>query len=120
VQHRLSDISQSEMKAICRVCGPVKIKKKYKFTKSGDMTYRCREKWKQLEKTRPGKVKRPYKKHKKSFCETCGFVPQYSGQLDVDHIDGNNKNNSIGNLQTLCANCHRLKTYLNKDYLKQK
>jgi 5-methylcytosine-specific restriction endonuclease McrA len=49
----------------------------------------------------------------------CGFVPVHSCQLDVDHIDGNRNNNDLANLQTLCANCHRLKTKLNKDYLKK-
>ena len=33
-------------------------------------------------------------------------------QLDVDHIDGNHNNDEEVNLQTLCANCHRLKTYV--------
>ena len=57
----------------------------------------------------------PYKKYKKDICEECGFVPIHLGQLDVDHIDGNHKNNNPFNLRTLCANCHRLKTILNKD-----
>jgi len=55
-----------------------------------------------------------YFKYKKKFCETCGFIGD-ACQLDVDHIDGNHKNNDPINLQTLCANCHRLKTRLNKD-----
>lgn len=38
-------------------------------------------------------------------------------QLDVDHIDGNHSNNKLSNLQTLCANCHRLKTHLAGDTL---
>jgi 5-methylcytosine-specific restriction endonuclease McrA len=54
---------------------------------------------------------------KKSFCEKCGFIPEHPMQMDVDHIDGNHKNEDISNLQTLCANCHRLKTFLEKDYL---
>jgi 5-methylcytosine-specific restriction endonuclease McrA len=29
----------------------------------------------------------------------------------VDHIDGNHSNNDPANLQTLCKNCHSLKTY---------
>jgi 5-methylcytosine-specific restriction endonuclease McrA len=52
---------------------------------------------------------------KKDLCELCGFIPVNICQLDVDHIDGNHLNNSQENLQTLCANCHRLKTFLNKD-----
>ena len=50
-------------------------------------------------------------------CEKCGFIALNSCQLDIDHIDGNSKNNSVENLQTLCANCHRLKTYLNQDWV---
>jgi hypothetical protein len=53
---------------------------------------------------------------RKTSCELCGFLPQHICQLDVDHKDGNNKNNDHSNLQTICANCHRLKTYLNKDW----
>jgi hypothetical protein len=55
--------------------------------------------------------KRVYTKHKKDTCELCGFIPKHPCQLDVDHIDGNHTNNLESNLQTLCANCHRLKTY---------
>lgn len=51
-------------------------------------------------------------------CEYCGFEPLHLGQLDVDHIDGNHKNHEPSNLQVLCANCHRLKTIVNKDGLK--
>lgn len=57
-----------------------------------------------------------YAKYKKLSCEKCGFKPVHSCQLDVDHKDGNHKNNDQDNLQTLCANCHRLKTYLNNDW----
>ena len=60
--------------------------------------------------------RKPWHQFKKDQCECCGFVPVWKGQLDVDHIDGNKKNNSPDNLQTLCANCHRLKTFLNGDH----
>lgn len=54
--------------------------------------------------------KKPYKRYRASVCCLCGFVPEHLCQLDVDHIDGNHQNNDPVNLQTLCANCHRLKT----------
>lgn len=57
---------------------------------------------------------------KKRHCECCGFIPVHTCQLDVDHIDGNHKNNEASNLKTLCANCHRLKTLINKDWLDKK
>ncbi len=57
-----------------------------------------------------------YTKFKKDSCEECGFVPVHSCQLDVDHINGDHGDDSEENLRTLCANCHRLKTYLNKDW----
>ena len=69
------------------------------------------------EKCKVSNRKRPYRKYKKDKCENCGFIPLHSCQLDVDHIDGNNSNNEISNLKTLCANCHRLKTYMNKDWI---
>lgn len=52
-----------------------------------------------------------YKRHKKDSCEHCGFTAIHKCQLDVDHIDGDHSNNKLDNLQTLCANCHRLKTF---------
>lgn len=51
-------------------------------------------------------------------CDYCGFEPLHPGQLDVDHIDGNHHNHEMSNLQLLCANCHRLKTILNRDHVK--
>ena len=57
-------------------------------------------------------------RYKKDHCERCGFVAEDSVQLDVDHIDNNPSNNDTLNLQTLCANCHRLKTKLNNDWKK--
>lgn len=62
-------------------------------------------------KIKPLRIKKvSYKSYKKDSCEKCGFVPEHSCQLDVDHIDCDHSNNSPDNLQTLCANCHRLKT----------
>ena len=42
-------------------------------------------------------------------CYQCGYA-QHEQMLDVDHVDGNRKNNNIENLQVLCVWCHALKT----------
>jgi len=60
------------------------------------------------------KGNRRYRKAKKDTCERCAFVAEHPCQLDVDHIDGDHSNNRPSNLQTLCANCHRLKSYNDK------
>jgi predicted HNH restriction endonuclease len=49
-----------------------------------------------------------YRKYKSIFCVLCGFIPVDSCQLDVHHVDHNHHNNDPNNLQTVCANCHRL------------
>lgn len=66
----------------------------------------------------------PYRRHRKQFCENidgrlgyvCESVIRLDAQLEVDHVDGNPKNNNTKNLQTLCMLCHKFKTLANKDY----
>ena len=114
--HKLSNIDIEKRTADCQECGQVKIKRR------PNNTWRCKVGWKKGSKVYRSKKRydRLYRNHKKDKCERCGFLPEHSCQLDVDHIDGNNKNDDLSNLQTLCANCHRLKTYINKDNIKQK
>lgn len=76
---------------------------------------RSKKRVKALRNNNPSTVWR-YKKFRKDHCEQCGFIPEHMCQLDVDHIDGDKLNHDKSNLQTLCANCHRLKTYVNKDW----
>lgn len=63
-----------------------------------------------------GQEQYKYRIYKGKKCEICGFIAIHPTQLDVDHIDGNHKNNNSDNLQTICANCHRLKTVMNGDH----
>lgn len=65
-----------------------------------------------------------YQKHRKEFCEKCGYVElaakaEYDSEgflirkgrrdrnyMTVHHIDHNPRNNKLSNLQTLCRFCH--------------
>lgn len=66
----------------------------------------------------------PYRKYRKEFCENrdkrlgykCNYKIRHTGQLQVDHKNGNPDDNRPANLQTLCANCHIFKTHAKGDY----
>lgn len=96
------------MRPSCKICGrPAK--------SSGIQN--GKRKWKNVcACCHDAKYKAPWKMQRGKVCEFCGFIPVNSCQLDIDHKNGNKEDNSEANLQTLCANCHRLKTFLNKDW----
>lgn len=51
---------------------------------------------------------REFKQNTEYVCSICG-ISIWNNQkitLEVDHIDGNNKNNVVENLRYLCPNCH--------------
>lgn len=53
----------------------------------------------------PRLVKEGYKQYK---CECCG-ITKWNGKrigLELNHIDGNNSNHKLSNLEILCPNCH--------------
>ena len=47
----------------------------------------------------------------------CNYPISHPAQLEVDHIDGNHAHNHPDNLQTLCGNCHTVKTFTSGDNL---
>ena len=49
-----------------------------------------------------------HRKHRDYQCSECG-ISEWNHKpltLQIDHIDGNHKNNVIENLRWLCPNCH--------------
>lgn len=46
----------------------------------------------------------------------CTATITHPAMLSVDHINGDNLDDSQGNHQTLCHNCHKIKTILSKDH----
>jgi hypothetical protein len=107
----------------CKICiKEIRIKRRLANYEDNLIKERAqRKRWREAnpercaELKKRSKVKNSYRRFKKNQCESCGFVAIDSCQLDVDHIDGINTNNDPINLQTLCANCHRLKTKLARD-----
>lgn len=120
IRHILSSVDAESRTANCSVCGPVKITSQgIRSNKSGDKkrwgcSTRINESRGERRKVRDHwtyNKNRQYLCYRLTYCENCGFVALDLCQLDVDHIDGDHHNNNPDNLQTLCANCHRLKTH---------
>ncbi len=84
--------SQSKGKYCCNECGiNHRLNEQIKsgnYTKANAMSY--------------------FKRNTKYVCSVCD-VSEWNGKelrLQVDHIDGNNKNDKIENYRYLCPNCH--------------
>ena len=47
---------------------------------------------------------------KDEMCESCGLTTWLNEKcpLELHHVDGNSRNNTLANLQMLCPNCHAL------------
>jgi predicted HNH restriction endonuclease len=102
-QHRLTKIDTTDRTAYCAVDGWVTIRQRG-GVKGG---WRCNR---SDRVERSAARRKAYRKHVGDRCERCGFEPEDLCQLDVHHLDGNHANNASTNLQTVCANCHRVIT----------
>ena len=77
--------------------------------------YHCHRAQRGLHNYNPGVT--PFVK--KDYCENidgrlgskCTATIIDKCQIDMHHIDGNNKNNTLDNILSLCSNCHRCVTH---------
>ena len=61
------------------------------------------------EEMHHGSLRKRLLQERNNTCEECGVGNEYNGKplsLELEHIDGNSKNNKIENLKILCPNCH--------------
>jgi 5-methylcytosine-specific restriction endonuclease McrA len=101
---------------VCQEANCTKSAHRSGTTKHGVPIYRKRCYTHHNQKT--GNRSGSYTQHKKDYCENtdarlgiqCTAPIVTRDQLEVDHIDGDHGNDNPNNLQTLCANCHRIKT----------
>lgn len=101
LRHKILSLNKETKTGICVICGPVTLK--VKNMGKSLLCHNSQSRWNE-----GGGKRRPYKISRGNSCERCGFIPVHICQLDVHHLDQNNRNDNLENLVTLCANCHRL------------
>lgn len=83
----------------------------YSHNSSDEKIEKQRETWKAKRNFNTAhifSIKKWLKEERGHKCEECG-VEEWNGKrlpMEVDHIDGNTKNNDLTNLKVLCPNCH--------------
>jgi len=112
--------STKRKKVNCGYCGEILIKKtsstsKYYFC-DNDCKYNAACDIENPYQTGPREKKigiHTYRKRAfrllENKCIRCGY-DEHKELLDVDHIDGDRRNNVLENLQILCVMCHAIKT----------
>ena len=97
----------------CEYCGE-QFKKKYQGNTSNRYCNRdCHQAHIITEKIKSGEYTRNsamtyFKRFTDYKCSCCG-ISEWNGKeirLQIDHIDGNNKNDIVENFRYLCPNCH--------------
>ena len=103
--HRLTEVEPETRSGTCQNCGPVAL------VRNNGKGWRCKIGYDLYRRGyRAGRVLPPgYVKT--DHCEQCGFVAEHPCQLDIDHKDGDPGNGRPENIWTLCANCHRIKSW---------
>ena len=107
----------TKVSLVCGHCGVTFLRKASRLENSKSGIYFCCREHKDLAQTYMKEIRpshygegRDYRtlafKHYPAECSVCRYSNKEA--LEVHHIDKDRNNNSIENLQILCANCHTL------------